>query len=84
MAMSASQKYGTDEKNVEIGSSESAHVPRRQPMPVPMSVPSVKLMIVAMPTRPIVQGSACWMTSVTGVGKYVKEMPSSPRSSSPQ
>ena len=82
--MSASQKYGTAEKNVEIGSSESAHVPRRHPMPVPISVPIVKLMMVAMPTRPIVHGSACPMTSVTGVGKYVNEMPRSPRSSSPQ
>ena len=69
MAIRASQKYGTDEKNVEIGSSESAQVPRRQPMPVPTSVPSVKLMIVAMPTSPMVHGSACWMTSATGVGK---------------
>src|SRR3954454_3270662 len=67
MAMSASQKYGTAEKNVEIGRSESAQVPLRQPMPLPMSVPIAKLRSVAMPTRPMVHGSACEMTSVTGV-----------------
>ena len=67
--MSASQKYGTAEKKVEMGSSESAHVPRRQPMPAPMTVPRVKLMSVAMPTRPTVHGSAWAITSATGVGK---------------
>src|SRR6478735_2896640 len=66
IAISASQKYGTAEKKVEMGSSESAQVPRRQPMPLPMSVPMKKLSSVAMPTRPIVHGSACEMTSVTG------------------
>src|SRR6478735_3178385 len=65
IAISASQKYGTAEKKVETGRSESAQVPRRQPMPEPMSVPITKLRIVAMPTRPMVHGSAVEMTSVT-------------------
>src|SRR3954470_10858392 len=75
MQMSPSQKYGTAEKNVDSGSRESAQVPRRQPMPVPMSVPMMKLMTVARPTRPTVHGSACRMMSATGVGKSMKETP---------
>ena len=40
-------------------------------------------MIVATPTRPMVHGSACRMTSATGA-MYVNEMPRSPCSSSLQ
>src|SRR5436305_10179488 len=78
MAMSPSQKYGTDDRNVVTGSTPSAHEPRRQPASTPSEVPSRKLATVVTPTRVTVHGRLCPMTVETGVGKNVNDSPRSP------
>ena len=43
-----------------------------------MRVPRRKAMIVAIPTRPSVHGRPCLITSPTGEGKNVTEVPKLP------
>ncbi len=61
----ATKKYGAAWKNVIAGRRLSSQLPRRQAAAMPSRVPAAKLMIVARPTRPIVQGSALRITLVT-------------------
>lgn len=84
MAMRPSQKYGMAEMNVVTGSRLSIQEPRRQPVKTPIPVPSTKLISVVMPTSASVHGSDWAMTSLTGVGKKVKDRPRSPSSRWPQ
>ena len=80
MAISPSQKYGMAEMNVVTGSRLSIQEPRRQPVKTPMPVPSTKLISVVTPTSASVHGSDWPITSLTGVGKKVKDSPRSPSS----
>ena len=82
--MRASQKYGIDWSIVVAGTRWSTQVPRCQPAEAPRPMPSTNEMIVASPTRTRVQGSALAMSSVTGVGYFVTEIPRSPWSTRPQ
>ncbi|GAB2619312.1 hypothetical protein GCM10027067_34000 [Pseudactinotalea suaedae] len=71
-------------RNVVIGMSASALLPRRQPTTAPPTVPIAKEKIVATPTSPIVHGSAPLTTSVTGRSPWSSEIPRSPCASSTQ
>ena len=75
---SARKKYGIACRNVQTGRVESNTPLRRQPARIPNSVPSAKLMIVAVPTSAIVQGSVLFSTVTTFSGYSSVEMPRLP------
>jgi hypothetical protein len=64
----AMKKYGAAWKKVIAGSRLSSTVPRRHAATIPSRVPSMKLITVARPTRPSVQGSPELITLVTVAG----------------
>lgn len=66
--MMAIQKYGTACSIVVMGIRLSSQPPRRHPAIVPRVMPSTNESTVDTPTSTIVHGSACEMTSTTGVG----------------
>ena len=66
--MSANQKYGSEDRNVVIGTSASRQLPRRQPTNMPSSVPRTNPMTVQSPISTTVQKMLCRMTWPTGVG----------------
>ena len=66
------------------GSTASRNPPRRHALNIPSSVPRTKAMTVAIPTRPRVQSRPCLITSPTGAGKKVSEVPKSPCSVLPR
>ena len=78
IARNARKKYGAAWKNVVAGSRVSSQLPRRQATRTPSSVPRMKLITVAVPTRPSVQGSAPRITVVTGTMPLLVEMPRLP------
>ena len=80
IASRPSQKYGMVLRNVVSGISRSSLLPRLQPMNAPPTVPTAKAITVAMPTSPMVHGSAPEITSDTGRRPCDSEMPRSPRS----
>ena len=57
----------------------STHVPRFHPTQAPSEMPIMKEMMVAVPTSSSVQGSALPMSSTTGAGYFVTDIPRSPR-----
>ena len=57
---------------------EANFVLRFHATPIPIIVPRKKLIIVAVPMRPTVQGTATWRTRPTGVGNLEIEIPRSP------
>src|SRR5690625_3458491 len=73
----ANQKYGTDCIRVVPGMMWSTQVPRFQPIHAPPAIPTKNEMIVARPTRVMVQGRAELIKPVTGSGNLVSETPKS-------
>src|SRR6058998_1099972 len=84
IAISPSQKYGIEDRNVATGSSRSAHDPRRQPASVPSPVPSRNAATVVNPISASVHGRLSAMIEETGVGKNVNDSPRSPRTTRPR
>src|SRR5215813_5681630 len=68
ITMRANQKYGSDDRNVVIGTSASRQFPRRQPTIIPSTVPSTNPMTVQNPISTSVQKMLCRITWITAVG----------------